>query len=305
MIKVQSLFERPAPMARGQTRRGFLAATAGLLTAATGGPNSSRAKVHAAAGNSIRWLVFYGMTAEESILATYDIVVLDPGFQGSISRIADAGTTVCGYLSLGEIRTSDPFMTFVDPAVLLPENPDWPGTRRVDIRDTSWRLLMLDQRIPSLVSQGFTGLMFDTLDTPPYLESLDPVRYAGMQQAAVALVHSIRVRWPEMALIMNRGYALLPDVVEDVDALIAESLLTSPDRKGGGFAWTDLREVEEQLVLLDPAARRHPALPILSLDYWDPEDTNTIAEIYHREREMGHHPYVATRSLDIIVPEGR
>jgi len=249
--------------------------------------------------------VFYGMTAEESILATYDIVVLDPGFQGSISRLADAGTPVCGYLSLGEIRTSDPFLTFVDPAALLPENPDWPGTRRVDIRNPSWHLLMLDRRIPSLVSQGFTGLMLDTLDTPPYLESLDPVRYGGMREAAVALVHSIRLRWPEMALIMNRGYALLPDVVADIDAIIAESLMTSPDRGGRGFAWVDLHEVEEQLMLLDPAARRHPALPILSLDYWDPEDTNTIAEIYRREREIGHHPYVATRSLDIIVPEAR
>jgi polysaccharide biosynthesis protein PelA len=305
MIKAQSFFDRPAPTARSQTRRGFLAAAAGLLTAATGRPNSSRARVYAAAENSIRWLVFYGRTAEESILATYDIVVLDPGFQGSISRLADAGTPVCGYLSLGEIRTSDPFLTFVDPAALLPENPDWPGTRRVDIRNPSWHLLMLDRRIPSLVSQGFTGLMFDTLDTPPHLESVDPVRYGGMREAAVALVHSIRLRWPEMALIMNRGYALLPDVVEDVDAIIAESLMTSPGCGGRGFAWADLHEVEEQLMLLDPAARRHPVLPILSLDYWDPEDTNTIAEIYRRERELGHHPYVATRSLDIIVPEAR
>jgi hypothetical protein len=108
-----------------------------------------------------------------------------------------------------------------------------------------------------------------------------------------------------MALIMNRGYALLPDVVEDVDAIIAESLMTSPDRAGRGFAWVDLHEVEEQLVLLAPAAHRHPPLPILSLDYWDPKDTNTIAEIYRRECAIGHHPYVATRSLDIIVPEAR
>ena len=82
MIKVQSFFDRPAPTARGQTRRGFLAATAGLLSAATARPSSSREKVLAAAESSIRWLVFYGMTAQESILATYDIVVLDPGVPG-------------------------------------------------------------------------------------------------------------------------------------------------------------------------------------------------------------------------------
>jgi polysaccharide biosynthesis protein PelA len=299
----QFSFDRWALMTGGRTRRAFLAAAAGLLSAATGKANASEAGVSPAAEKSIRWLAFYGMSADEAILATYDIVVLDPGFEGSISRIASPATRVCGYVSLGEIRTSDPLMPLLDRAALLPENPDWPGTLRVDVRHPSWHSLVLDQRIPSLVSQGFTGLMFDTLDTPPYLEQLDPARYHGMREAAVGLVNSIRRRWPEMMLIMNRGYALLPDVVQKLDAVIAESLLASPDRQTGGFAWVDREQVELQLTLLDPAARRRPPLPILSLDYWDPKDAKTIAEIYRRQRILGHHPYVATRSLDQIVPE--
>ena len=193
----------------------------------------------------------------------------------------------------------------LDRAALVSENPDWPGTYRVDVRHPSWRSLVLDRRIPSLVSQGFSGLMFDTLDTPPYLELLDPDRYHGMRDAAIGLVEAIRARWPEMMLIMNRGYALLPHVVQKIDAVIAESLITSPDGQTGGFAWVEPKHVELQLTQLNPATRRSPSLPILSLDYWDPSDTGTIAEIYRRERELGHHPYVATRSLDRIVPEQR
>jgi hypothetical protein len=44
-------------------------------------------------------------------------------------------------------------------------------------------------------------------------------------------------------------------------------------------------------------------LPILSLDYWDPEDTLTIGKIYDRERQLGHHPYVATAVLDKLIAE--
>jgi hypothetical protein len=289
-------------MAGGRTRRAFLAAAAGLLSAAAGKAHATEADVLHAAEKPIRWLAFYGVTAEEATLATYDIVVLDHGFQGAIGLVASPTTRVCGYVSLGEIRTSDPFMPFLDRAALLPENPDWPGTHRIDVRHPSWHSLVLDRQIPSLVSQGFTGLMFDTLDTPPYLEQLDPARYHGMREAAVGLVDSIRKRWPEMMLIMNRGYALLPDVIDKVDAVIAESLMTSPDQTGG-FAWLDRVQVELQLKLLEPAARRHPPLPVLSLDYWDPKDARTIAEIYRRQRALGHHPYVATRSLDQIVPE--
>jgi uncharacterized protein (TIGR01370 family) len=305
MIKLQSFCDRPAFMASGRTRRAFLAATAGLLSAATGKANASEAGVFPVVEKTIRWLAFYGATADEAILAAYDIVVLDAAFQGSIGLVADAGARVCGYLSLGEIRTSDPLVALLDREALLPENPDWPGTHRVDIRHPSWRSLVLDRRIPSLVSQGFTGLMFDTLDTPPYLELLDPNRYHGMREAAIELVNTIRARWPEMMLIMNRGYALLPDVVDKVDAVIAESLITTPDRQTGAFAWIQSDQVELQLTLLNPATRRLPSLPILSLDYWDPNDTGTISEIYRRERELGHHPYVATRSLDQIVPEQR
>jgi uncharacterized protein (TIGR01370 family) len=288
----------------GQTRRALLKATAGLLSGATEYvSSSSEANALPVATTSIRWLAFYGVSADESLLGTYDIAVLDPGFQGSISLVAGAGTRVCSYLSLGEIRASDPFFSFVDGAALLAENPDWQGTRRVDVRAPSWCSFVLEKLIPSIAAKGFTGLMLDTLDTAPYLELLDPSRYRGMKAAAIGLVATIRERWPGLTLIMNRGYALLPHVVENIDAVIAESLITFPDQQSGGFAWVHPRQMEQQLSLLKPATQRRPPRPVLSLDYWYPEDVKTIAEIYRRERDLGHHPYVATRLLDQIVPE--
>lgn len=292
-----------------RTRRAILTAVAtiagGVLSAATANPSRSVPDWIPASDRPLRWLAFYGMMAAEAVLATYDIVVLDPAFQGSIDQVAAAGARVCGYLSLGEVRTGAPFINELDRAALLSENPDWQGTYRVDVRSLSWHSLVLDRQIPLLSEQGFTGLMFDTLDTPPHLEHQDPSRYAGMREAAITLVNSIRVRWPGMMLIMNRGYALLPDVRDRIDALIAESLMTLPDRRTGGFAWVDARQLEAQLALLEPAMHRRPPLPILSLDYWDPDDPTTIAEIYRRERGLSHHPYVATRCLDQIVPEQR
>jgi uncharacterized protein (TIGR01370 family) len=279
-----------------------LTATAGLLAAGTANPSRSETDALGRSSDSIKWLAFYGVSADEAILATYDVVVLDPEFQGSIDAVAGGGARVCGYVSLGEIRTSDPLAELIDRSALLSENPDWPGTRRVDIRHSSWRSLVLERRIPALLTRGFTGLMADTLDTASYLEQAAPARYRGMRKAAIALVDAIRARWPGLALIMNRGYALLPDVVEKIDAVIAESLVTSVD-KSGSLAWVDPGRLELQLSLLRPAKLRRPALPILSLDYWHPADTRTIAEIYRLERELGHHPYVATRSLDRIVPE--
>jgi uncharacterized protein (TIGR01370 family) len=258
----------------------------------------------AASADSIRWLVFYGESADEAALAGYNIIILDPGYRGSIPKIVARGPRVCGYLSLCEIRTSDPLFGALDPSVLLEPNPEWPGTRRVDIRNPSWRSFILEIAIPSITAAGFDGLMFDTLDTSAYLEATDPVRYRGMRAAAVELVGVIRERCPNMMLIMNRGYELLPQLVQKIDALIVESLLTVPDQRGG-FVFADPIEVKREIALLKPATQRQPPLPVLSLDYWDPGDVKTIAEIYRRERDLGHHPYVAGRLLDRIVPEAR
>ena len=256
------------------------------------------------AGRSLRWIAFYGQTADEEVLSTYDIVVLDPMFLGSVATVAKDGARVCAYLSLGEGRTSDPFYDRIDPAALLEENSAWPGTRRIDIRQPAWKDLVLGEIISSIAAKGFSGLMLDTLDTPPYLEQLDPVGKRGMAEAAVDLVQEIRRSYPEMLVIANRGYALLPSIIDNIDGVIAESLLTTPENDGSGrFKWNEQRDVALQLSLLAPAEARRLRVPILSLDYWDPEDVETVKKIYSRQRHLGHHPYVATPVLDRIIPE--
>lgn len=251
-----------------------------------------------------RWIAFYGQTADEQVLSSYDFVVLDPMFKGSIDAVAKQGARVCSYLSLGEIRVSDSFFERLDPAALLEENPAWPGTRRIDVRHRSWKALVLGEMIPFIAAKGYTGLLLDTLDTPPYLEQLDPTGKRGMGQATVELVRAIRQSYPAMLMIVNRGYALLPKIIDHIDGVVAESLLTTVE--GGRedeYRWNADPDVALQLSLLAHATKRHRRLPILSLDYWNPEDAASIKKIYLRQRQLGHYPYVATRMLDKIVPE--
>jgi uncharacterized protein (TIGR01370 family) len=290
-------------MLGSRNRREWITAAIGALSSCTGVSRSTAAtRSGRTLPASIRWLAFYGERVDEAAFSGYDIVVLDPGFHGSIPEITAAGSIACGYLSLCEIRTSDPGFPDLDRSVLLEENPAWPGVHRVDIRKQSWGSFVLENKIPSIDAMGFNGLMFDTLDTASYLESTNPSRYGGMRAAAIDLVRRIRARWPGSLLIMNRGYDLLPNVIQEIDALIAESFMTSP-APNGGFSMIDGIELERRLFMLSPAKKRSPPLPVLSLDYWDPDDLRMITQIYRRERELGHHPYVATRLLDRIVPE--
>ena len=271
----------------------------GMLVAA----NSALSAVSCTAERRIKWLAFYGQTADENVLASYDVVVLDPAFGGSVATVAKAGARVCAYLSLGEIRSTDPIYAFVDRAALVGENPAWPGTFRVDVRHRSWQTLILDHAISEIHhSKHFAGLLLDTLDTPPYLEQRDPLTYRGMGQAAADLVWSIRKRYPNLLILVNRGYALLPGLAEIIDGVVAESMLTVYAADGNNaYKWNEASDVSLQISLLAPTRDRR--VPVLSLDYWDPQDAETIKRIYARQRRMGFHPYVATQMLDQVVPE--
>ena len=296
-MTIPSLFSTTAAR-RHPVRRTVLQAVAALWA------QSSSSRAGTPPERRLKWVAFYGQTADQSVLASYDVVILDPMFQGSLAQINRKATRLCGYLSLGEVRVADRIYGKIDPSVLIEENAAWPGTYRIDVRHPSWKALVLDELIPFIAQRGFTGLFLDTLDTPPYLEQTEPVAKRGMRQAAIDLVRSIRQRYPDLFVVMNRGYALLPEVLGSVDAIVAESLLTRPDdRANGGYGWAPATEVAQVLSLLAPVTEGPHRLPILSLDYWDPHDPQTIRKIYARERELGHDPYVATRQLDKIIPE--
>jgi polysaccharide biosynthesis protein PelA len=249
----------------------------------------------------LTWVVYYGQTADEDLLASYDIVVLDPGFQGSLERVKAKGAQTYGYVSLGEVRTTSPTYKLVNPAVVLEANLEWPDVQRVDVRSPAWQKYILEVAIPPIVNAGFQGLMLDTLDTPVWLEQVDSQRFRGMRQAAVDLVATIRTRHPALKLIMNRGYAILPDVVDYIDAIIAESLLTMPDADKTGILTVSQSQVCAQLALLASARNRSRPLPILSLDYSVLDDRAAIRDLYRRELLLGHHPYVTTPLIDHII----
>lgn len=297
------VFERPpswqselSQIAPTRSRRDILlGAVASASVSAVARPGRQQTRILPA----LRWLAFYGEYVDETLLMGYDLAILDPGYRGSVRDVSERGTSVYGYLSVGEVRSTDNGFLQIDSGTLLTENANWPGTWIVDVRAPAWRRYLLDHAVPALIDRGFSELMLDTLDTPPYLEQQEPERYRGMASAAVDLVRAISDRYQKFPIIVNRAYAILPSLTTAISAVIAESLLTRPTDVAA--EWLSAADVNAQLELLEPA--RLAGLPILSLDYWPLDDADAIALIYRRERSLGHHPYVSRPLLDAIVPE--
>jgi uncharacterized protein (TIGR01370 family) len=264
------------------------------------------AGVAARAGATERWVVCYNDTPSSFDLTAYDVVVLDPDQHPPLGPITDRGRTVLAYLSLTELgRERSVFPALQAAGVVLDAHPVWTDAHYLDFRRDEWTQTVIEELVPQALAAGFTGLFLDTLDDAAFLEARDPVKYRGMRQAAVELVRGIRHHYPQIVLMVNRGYDIVPEIAGSIDILLGESVLTSFDPVTKAYRRVPPAEVQWQIDALNRARSQNPDLKIFTLDYWDPADTDGMRRLYRDQRANGFVPYVSTPLLDRVVEEPR
>jgi len=260
---------------------------------------------NAMAENSItNWIVYYSDKENSQKFREYDLIVLDADYHPDIPPLKTHGKTVLGYISLGEVEHQRYFFNDVKKQnILFHENKYWPGSYFVDVRDKRWAKKVLEEIIPEILLKKFDGLFLDTLDNLGHLERQNPEKYKGMVQAGINLVKAIRLNYPNIKIMMNRGYELLPHLAQTIDYELGESIYTDYNFETKTYQKVETDLYKNQVRILKKAQRKNPNLKIFTLDYWDPEDKETIKQIYSIERENGFLPYVATIELNEIVRE--
>jgi uncharacterized protein (TIGR01370 family) len=250
-----------------------------------------------------RFLVYYGRS-DLAAIRHYDVAVLDSDVEADIPSRRSPGGVLLGYLSLGEVHGTRAYFPEVHgDGLLLDANPNWPDARFVDVRAARWRDRIVAQLVPAILSRGFDGLFFDTLDSAEFLETRNPTRFAGMVEGAADLVRSVRQSFPGVPIMVNRGYAVLPRIAGKFDMLLGESVRTTLDARSGTYRPVPESGYLWQAERMRRARDRDPRLRLFSLDYWDPEDREGIARIYAGQRANGFVPYVGTLDLTSIVAE--
>jgi uncharacterized protein (TIGR01370 family) len=251
-----------------------------------------------------RWVVVYSEKPAVEAFRDYKLVVLDGLHHPPIQPLVEQRKTVIGYISLGEVeKFRDHYAAVEKEGILLDQNPNWPESRYVDVRDPRWTRRVIEQLIPHLLHKGFHGIFLDTLDNPPDLERRDPQRFKGMTAAAANLVKAIRRHYPRIYIMMNRGYEILPAVEGSIDSVLGESIFTTIDFQTKTYRLVKPAEYRQQVDLLQAAQKRRPGLKVYTLDYWQPTDATGLIRIYTEQRKNGFIPYVSVKELDRIVRE--
>lgn len=248
-----------------------------------------------------RWVAYYGYSEKSESFLPYDVVVFDADKHPSLASLINRDKVLLGYISLGEVEDYRPFFSEMKAkGILLGENPNWKGNFGIDIRHPAWRKMMLEEMIPAIIRAGFNGVMLDTVDSSIALEQKDPKKYGGMSKAAVEIIRAIRLHYPRLHIMLNRGFEILPDVAGEIDMLLAETIFTSHD-----FATKKYDFVQESFYLsiaemLKKQQALHPRLQIFTLDYWPTKDDAVLTKIVKAQRSHGFIAQVSTINLQAL-----
>lgn len=250
------------------------------------------------------WAVFYGKDAPADAFKSFELLVFDSDQHPPLAQFKGQNKTILGYISLGEVEQHRIHYSAVEQeGLFLGENPEWTESQYIDIRSPLWAKRVIEELIPAILFQRFDGIFLDTLDNATYLEDKDPIKYKGMREAAIHLVEAIRLNYPQIKIMMNRGFDLLPEVAERINMLVGESIYSTYNSSRNIYGLITEADYKTIISKMKKAQGVHPQLGIYSLDYWDPADTAGVKRIYDTQRKNGLNPYVSTRDLSSIYPE--
>lgn len=245
------------------------------------------------------WIVYYGDSAPIEAFDPYNPIVFHSDSHPPIDPLLKKKKEVLGYLYFGEIdERSRWFSIAKEKNLLIKENPDWKGAWFTDLRNPLWKQLLFEQIIPDMIAQGFNGLLIDQVDVSIALEHQNPKKYAGMTQASVDLIAAMHKQFPNLKLMLNRGYELLPQVGDFIDYELAETLYTSYNFQTQQYYVRPKEEFRWQLSQLNDARFQFPHLVVFSLDYWNPDEKWMYRKIYTIEQKLCLRPFVSTIVLD-------
>ena len=208
-----------------------------------------------------------------------------------------SATIRLAYVSVGEADPRRPYWPAVRGQTFLIEpNPEWPDNIRVDVRDARWQEILLREEVARLMKLGFDGLMVDTIDTAPYLETKDPARFAGSRQALRDWLRRLRESFPRAVVIANGGAALV-DAAPFVDGFVIEGVFSMYDP--GRRIYRATKDAERTWKLGAIArARQIAPKPVFSIEYADVGDATLSQWAFQESVRHGFRPYVGVRDLN-------
>lgn len=169
----------------------------------------------------------------------YDLFVTDPDGKARKWQVAmESGTKFYAYLSWYEIGPRDPYLATGKKLLkvaksrgikVLADNPRW-KSKIMDVANPDWQELFMEL-VADAVRKGYDGIYFDTWDGYGDIPGISgkPKKLAKLLEANREILLNCRVTYPELDLMLNRGWEVMKRCAEHSNKMLVESVWSSHD----------------------------------------------------------------------------
>jgi hypothetical protein len=228
--------------------------------------------------------VYYGdKKVDIDKLKFYDLAIVQPNSltPEQLAQLHTDGVKVVAYMTLGELDPTASFAKEVPESWVLGTNQNW-GSKFINASEPGWQAIM-QREATRILELGFDGLFLDTLDTAD--------DYPQAKPGLIQIVKDLRKNFPAKLLVQNRGFRLLEQTANSIDAVMFEDFSTTYDFDKKLYSASDGDPTE----VLEYHAR---GLVVLAMEYALPSQQNLIVRAYSRAKQYGFIPFISTINLD-------
>jgi hypothetical protein len=240
---------------------------------------------------------YYAANPPWDELQAFDWVVVEPDHVPDPKRVRLPHTRLAAYVSLGEAHPSRSYASRIPKSWLRGDNRDW-GSQLIDQTTPEWPEFFATQVIDPLWKQGYRSFFIDTLDSYHRFTKTDAER-AAQEAGMVAVIRELARRHPEVRLIYNRGFEILPQTRSLVDAVVAESLFQQYDARTRQYSVVKTEDREWLLGQLRKVREQYQ-LPVVAIDYVAPNQRELARQTAKRLMALGITPWVTTPDLNTL-----
>ena len=240
-------------------------------------------------------MVYYGKDISYSMVGIHDYIIVQPELINVYSHgFKIYKEKMYAYVSINEIDENIKEYQYVDKSWIVSENKDW-NSKVLDIKNKEYQEFIFKRLIEPRLKEGFQNFFFDTLDS--YQLATKTVKEKEASRVALAsFINEFHRRYPTSKLIINRGFELIDDVHNSIEAVLFESYYRGIATNG--YKKISDADREGLDIYLDKIKKYK--INIISVEYMDANDLESKAyKIIEKIKRRGMIPYVSNRALTI------
>lgn len=232
-----------------------------------------------------RYAFIYSKNIDDTFINFYDKVVVEADAIDNIYAIRHPKKMVA-YVSVGEIEPWRKTKTKYKKSWIISKNRTW-NSLIADLRKDAYQDFIFE-RIKKLYKQGYRNFFLDTMDAY-HVTAKDKKLFKSQQKALVSFIHKLHKRYPNSKIIVNRGFELLKEIHKDIDAVVAESLLSRYNHDNKEYLTVPKKDRDWLLVEFKKAKKY--GLDAISIDYTD-KSTKERLQLAKKIKKLGVIPYI-------------